>query len=139
MSGNSGQHDERSDRRIVTKYDKGCRKTLGHGEFCVEGHLCGGCKDRQARARLPKIVTFPFNKGDEIESAQQMIRGLLHFGLIEEQREKAEKAAGGILLPELPNYRVIVPFTIGWEEKDGVSEVRQDTPTETGHSSDGED
>jgi hypothetical protein len=87
--------------------------------------------DRMDNAYQPetdvKIVTYPFKLGDEIESAQQIIRGLLHFGLIEKQREKAEKKSGGILLPEMPNYRVIVPFTIGWEEKDGFQKVREDT------------
>jgi hypothetical protein len=70
------------------------------------------------KAEGAKIVTCKFEEGDEFKRGQFM-KGLKHFGLVE---------------PALDNdrgirYVVVVPFSLGWEEKDGVSEIQQDTET----------
>ena len=67
---------------------------------------------------MPKIATFKFDVGDEFKNAEQVVKGLLHFGLVEYQNKKKDPKKGGILLPDLPQIVVKRTFTIGWEEED---------------------
>lgn len=46
----SGLHYE----ELIMDYSKGCGKTTGHGESCVEGHLCGTCS-KMSRGELHSI------------------------------------------------------------------------------------
>jgi hypothetical protein len=74
-----------------------------------------------------KIATFKFKAGDEFENAEQFLRGLLYFGLVKPIMKDKNPTEGGILMPQQPDYMIVKDFTIGWEDSDGVSEVRKDT------------
>lgn len=53
-----------------------------------------------------RIATFEFKVGDEFKTADQVVDGLMHFGLIEHQ----DKVGLDLV--------VVHPFSIGWIEEE---------------------
>lgn len=65
------------------KYKVPCGRVLGHGEYCTEGYLCGGCRaveslvaeNNRMRAALIKLSGFDYATDEKIAIARDAMRG----------------------------------------------------------------